>query len=86
MLVKSGLIGAVCSPHRHFISLTSRAQTTDVLSRELESVAEGDLMLPPEVPEPADRERTPEPVPIPPAPPSPETREQVSSRPNQLKS
>ncbi|XP_062849904.1 meiotic recombination protein REC8 homolog isoform X2 [Trichomycterus rosablanca] len=57
------------------------AQTTDILSRELESVAEEDLMLPPKIPEPAERERTPEPIPIPPAPPSPERREQVRESP-----
>ncbi|XP_060784821.1 meiotic recombination protein REC8 homolog isoform X3 [Neoarius graeffei] len=50
------------------------AQITEVPSRDVVSVPE-EVELPAVVPEPAERERTPEPVPIPPSPPSPERME-----------
>lgn len=51
----------------------SRAQTTEVPSRDIISLLE-EVEPPAAMPQLAERERTPEPVPIPPSPPSPERR------------
>lgn len=61
-------------------STTSRAQSTEVTSRDIVSVPE-EVELPAVMPEPDERERTPEPVPIPPSPPSPERRERRRESP-----
>ncbi|XP_027012548.2 meiotic recombination protein REC8 homolog isoform X1 [Tachysurus fulvidraco] len=55
-------------------TLMELAQSTEVPSRDIVSVGE-EVDLPTAMPEPAARERTPEPVTIPPSPPTPERRE-----------
>ncbi|KAI5103809.1 meiotic recombination protein REC8-like [Silurus meridionalis] len=54
--------------------------TTEVPSRDIVSVLE-EMELPAVMPEPAQRERTPEPIPIPPSPPSPDRRERRRESP-----